>query len=250
MPWHLQEVAKNKFYVVDADGRRYSNKPLGKTRATRQLRALYANTRDAENHTSKQMEGGSQPKYEKVAAMLAKAAKGIGDFYPSRIENPSDNLLFEVNEMYKDYGGPPQDPNVVIKKRRKQPKKAGGEVMSDEAELRRKVREALYKRAEQLRHEGMGLSGGELGQYLQGLLSILPAAEGGAMHKRKSKPKRKAPESAEVVLLNAGGAAPKKAKAKRKPTKHSLAVKHVMAQHPHMSLPEASRYVKLHGLAA
>lgn len=244
MPWHLQEVAHNKYYVVDVDGRRYSNKPLTKTRATRQLRALYANAhRDEEYHTSKQMQGGSQASGY-VQKLLSEAAIGLGDFDLRRVDKPSKDLTQQVKKIYGH-----EDDEPVVVKRRKPSKKSGGEVMSDEAELRRKVRDALYKRAEQLRHQGAGMSGGELGQYLQGLLSILPAvaAEGAGMHRRK--PKRKA-HSEEVLLLNAGGSAPKPKKSKRRPTKHSMAVKRVMAEHPGMKLPEASRYVKQHGLAA
>lgn len=42
MPWKL-EKAENGYFVVDDKGKRYSKKPISKSRATRQMRALYAN---------------------------------------------------------------------------------------------------------------------------------------------------------------------------------------------------------------
>lgn len=42
MPWKL-EKADNGYFVVDDKGKRYSKKPISKSRATRQMRALYAN---------------------------------------------------------------------------------------------------------------------------------------------------------------------------------------------------------------
>lgn len=42
MPWHL-EKQNNGYVVVDDKGKKYSDKPLSKWRATRQMRALYAN---------------------------------------------------------------------------------------------------------------------------------------------------------------------------------------------------------------
>ncbi len=42
MPWHL-EKQDNGYVVVDDKGKKYSDKPLSKFRATRQMRALYAN---------------------------------------------------------------------------------------------------------------------------------------------------------------------------------------------------------------
>jgi len=41
MPWHIQKT-ESGYYVVDDNGRRYSEKPLSKRMASRQLRAIYA----------------------------------------------------------------------------------------------------------------------------------------------------------------------------------------------------------------
>jgi hypothetical protein len=44
MPFFLQKVKGNKYFVVDTSGKRYSKKPLSKTRAEKQLTALHIHT--------------------------------------------------------------------------------------------------------------------------------------------------------------------------------------------------------------
>ena len=55
MPYELQSAPVGRgFFVVSKDtGRRHSNKPLPKTRAKMQLRALYANLVDTEKMRGK-----------------------------------------------------------------------------------------------------------------------------------------------------------------------------------------------------
>jgi hypothetical protein len=44
MPYYLQKVKGNKYFVVDTSGKQYSKKPLSKLRAEKQLTALHINT--------------------------------------------------------------------------------------------------------------------------------------------------------------------------------------------------------------
>lgn len=41
MPWHMQDAGNGKVYVVDDKGKRYSEKPIPKWRAKKQMAALY-----------------------------------------------------------------------------------------------------------------------------------------------------------------------------------------------------------------
>ena len=44
MPYFLQKVKGNKYFVVDTSGKQYSKKPLSKLRAEKQKTALHINT--------------------------------------------------------------------------------------------------------------------------------------------------------------------------------------------------------------
>lgn len=138
MPWQLQSAGEDKYFVVDDKGKKYSDKPLPKWRASVQMRALYASEapkkekhlegqHDQRAHGSWAQGGEYETKFDadKWNAMGFQEKRDAWNALSAKDQDtqadPTKSIPAYQNELLKDAGARPNlnknDVKISIDKR-------------------------------------------------------------------------------------------------------------------------------------
>jgi hypothetical protein len=109
MPWKLQDAGKGKAFVVDDTGKKYSEKPLPKWMAKRQMKALYANEPQKKELSLDEMAQNIRDAVWRAVNPVIPSVKPVSpwvrEIYDTYVIVEQDDKCFQISYTYDPMTG-------------------------------------------------------------------------------------------------------------------------------------------------